>query len=262
MRHRMLALLLLFAAHLHIGTPRAKAQDLTFEQATQRLRSRDHDEILLAIQSLGLLGNARAVEPITERIREGLAPDLLESAIDTLTVLGRAEAGPILFELTSHRRPEVRVRAIAAIAATRPRGADRALVSALSDSSPEVRGAAAMAIGELNIVSAVDSLFLAFDRGVPEAGPALGRIARPEHVPRILQSLGRVPFAQMRAVIESLLDQRNLPARSRLDVIARLGELATGEVRLFLEEWIRNSSMPESDPIRRAAEAVIARIQS
>jgi hypothetical protein len=257
----MLTQLVLVAALFHIGTPRAEAQDLTLEQATQMLRSRDHDEIMVAIQSLGLLGNARAVEPLSERIRDGLAPDLLESAIDTLTVLGRAEAGPILFELTSHRRPEVRVRAIVAIAATRPRGADRALVSALSDSAPAVRGAAATAIGELNIVSAVDSLFLAFDRGIPEAGPALGRLARPEHISRILQNLGRVPFPQMRAVIEPLLDQRNLPARSRLDVVARLGELATGEVRLFLEEWTRNSSMPAGDPIRRAAEAVIARIQ-
>lgn len=225
------------------------------------LESRDHDEVMLAIQSLGLLGSARAVEPLAERIRAGLAPDLLESAIDTLTVLGRPEAAPVLFELTSHRRPEVRVRAIQAIAVVRPRSADRALVSALSDSVPEVRGAAATAIGELSVVGAIDSLFLAFDRGVPEAGRALGRIARPEHVSRILQHLGRVPFPQMRAVLEPLLDQESLASRSRLDVIARLGELATPEVRLFLEEWLESSSIPANDPIRRAALGVIARIQ-
>lgn len=237
---------------------RAAAQDLTIEQATQMLRSSSHEEIQTAIQSIGLLGNPRGVEPLAARIRDGLAPDLLESAIDTLTVLGRPEAGPILFELVTHRRPAVRLRAVQAIAATRPRGADRALLTALSDSDAEVRGAAATALGDVGATSAIDGLFLAFDRGVPEAGPTLGKLARPEHVGRVLDYLGRVPFTQMRTVLEELLARRDLPARARLDVIARLGELATAEVRSFLEEWA--SGQPANDPARRAAEDVVTRI--
>ncbi|MDQ3034677.1 MAG: HEAT repeat domain-containing protein [Myxococcota bacterium] len=260
MRNARLAIPLLAAISIGIAAPRAAAQDLTLDRATQMLRSNSHDEVMTAIQSLGMLGSPRAVEPLAARIRDGLAPDLLESAIDTLTVLGRPEAGPVLYELTSHRRPEVRLRAVQAIAATRPRGAERALVSALSDSSAEVRGAAAIAIGELGATGAIDSLFLAFDRGVPEAGPALGRLARPEHVGRVLDYLGRVSFSQMSAVLGELLARRELPARARLDVIARLGELATPEVRTFLESWIESQQPPANDPVRRAAEDVIARI--
>lgn len=264
MRTAKLTIPLLVVILLGIGASRATAQDLTLDQATQMLRSESRDEVMTAIQSLGMLGNPRAVGPLADRIRDGLAPELLDAAIDTLMVLGRAEAGPVLYELTTHRRASVRARAIQAIAATRPRGADRALVSALSDSSEEVRGAAATAIGELGVTSAIDSLFLALDRGVPEAGPALGRVARPEHVGRILDYLGRVSFSQMRTVLGELLSRRDLPARTRLDVIARLGEVATPEVRTFLEEWIQAlpEGSPANDPVRRAAEDVIARIAS
>lgn len=243
--------------------PAAGAQELTRDQAIELLRSTDHDQIQTGIQSIGLLGDPRAIEPLSERIRDGLAPDLLEAAIDTLTVLGRPEAGPILFELSLHRRPEVRLRAVQAIAATRPRGADRALVTSLSDSSAEVRAAAATALGELGAGAsgALDSLFLALDRGVPEAGPAIGRLARAEHVGRILEYLGRMPFTQMRAVLSAVLSRADVPARAKLDVIARLGELATPEVRTFLEEWV--SDLPQgraNEPLRRAAQDTIARI--
>lgn len=242
-----------------LATP-AAAQDLTLAQATEQLRATSHDDVQTAIQSLGLLGSPAAVEPLSQRIRDGLPPDLLESAIDTLTVLGRAEAGPVLFELSTHRRPEVRLRAVQAIAACRPRGADRALVASLSDASPDVRAAAARALGELGATSAIDQLFLAFDRGVPDAGPAIGRLARPEHVPRILGSLGTVPFTQMRVVLNEVLVRRDVPARAKLDIIARLGELATSEIRTFLQELLQAVPMPANDPVRRAAEDAITRI--
>ena len=238
----------------------AAAQDVTLAQATEMLRSTSHDEIQTGIQSLGLLGSPAGVEPLAARIRDGLAPDLLEAAIDTLTVLGRAEAGPVLFELSTHRRPEVRLRAVQAIAACRPRGADRALMTALSDASPDVRGAAARGLGEIGATAAIDSLFLAFDRGVPEAGPALGRLARPEHVTRVLESLGRVPFDQMRVVLTELLGRRDVPSRTKLDVIARLAEMATPEIGTFLQEFVEASAAPANDPVRRAAEDAITRI--
>jgi hypothetical protein len=236
------------------------AQSIPIDQASRMLRSGDRDEVQMGIEAIGMLGNPRGVEPLAARIREGLPPDLLASAIDTLTVLGRPEAGPVLFELVTHRRSDVRLRAVQAIAATRPRGSERALVTALSDAIPEVRAAAATALGDLGATGAIDSLFLALDRGVPEAGRALGKLARPEHVERILGSLGRIPFAQIRAVLGEVLARRDLPARTRLDVIARVGELATAEARSFLQEWLDTASPPASDPARRAAEDAITRI--
>lgn len=237
----------------------AQAQDMTIEQAIAMLDSRNPAEVETAIQSFGLIGSPRAVEPLAARIRRGLPPELLLAAIDTLTVLGRPEAGPILFELVAHRRPEVRLRVVQGIAACNPRGADRALISAVSDSSASVRAAAATALGELRATSAMDTLFLAWEREVPEAAVALGRIATRAEVPRILEHLGRLPFTLMRMVLAELLIRTDLAERSRLDIIARLGELATGEVRSFLEEVV--ASLPSgSDAIRRAAQDAMTRI--
>ena len=57
------------------------------------------------------------------RIRQGLPPDLLDQAITTLMALSQPNAGPVLFELTAHRRADVRLHAVEAIAATNPPGA-------------------------------------------------------------------------------------------------------------------------------------------
>jgi len=143
---------LLLGALLALAAPaeaqRARRGNDALATAVQHLEATDPAEVRGAIEALGILGDARAAEPIAARIRRGLPPELLDAAIDALTVLGRPEAGPVLFELASHRRPAVRLKAVLAIAATRPRGADRALTAALADSDPAVRGAAASGLAE------------------------------------------------------------------------------------------------------------------
>src|SRR6187402_2518234 len=94
------------------------AQDV--QQATQLLASGKRDEVEAGIQSLGLIGTAAAVDPLVARIRKGLPPELLETALFTLMALGQPSAGPVLYELSTHRRPEIRLRAVEAIAAIKP----------------------------------------------------------------------------------------------------------------------------------------------
>lgn len=257
-RHAWLALSALLA--LPLSAAPAAAQEMTVEQAATLLASSNPDEVRMGIETMGLLGSPAAVEPLAARIRRGLPSELLATAIDTLGILGRNEAGPILFELVTHRRPEIRLRAVQAIATCRPRGADRALVTALGDSSAPVRAAAAATLGELRATSAIDSLFLAFDHDVVEAGPALAALVRPEDLTRLLGYLGRRPFTSLRPMLLALVIRTDLPARSRLDVVARVGELATPEARALLEEAV--NSLPASDlsPVRRAATETAARI--
>jgi len=243
---------------LLIAAP-ASAQRASGEltRAIEQLQSADEAEVRAAIETLGVLGNARAASPIAERIRRGLPPELLEAAIDALTVLGRPESGPVLFELTTHRRPAIRLRAVQAIAATRPRGADRALAQALADSDSSVRAAAATALGEIGATGALDALFHALDRRVPEAAVAIGRLARPNEVERFLGYLGQLPFTLVMPALTEMLQRNALAERSRLAIVHRLTELATPEVRAFLEQLV--PSLPDS-AVRRAAEDAIPRI--
>lgn len=256
MRHFILALSLLSS----VALPSGAAAQLTLEQAIAQLDSSDRDQVQAAIESFGLLGSPAAIRPLATRIRAGLPPDLLSVAVDTLTVLGHRDAGPILFELSSHRRPEIRLLAVQGIQACNPPGADRALVAALSDASPEVRALAATTLGELNARSAVESLFLAFEHHVAEAGPALARLVDQEGARRLLGYLGTEPFATLRPILFSLLTRTDLPSRVRLDIIARVSELATAEVRALLEEVVSDGELSTRDPVRRAAEDAAGRI--
>lgn len=227
-------------------------------QHVEQLGAQDPDQVRGAIEALGLLGDPRAVEPIAERIRRGLPPELLDVAIGTLTVLGRPEAGPVLFELASHRRAEVRLAAVQGIAAVQPRGADRALAQALTDSDAAVRSAAATGLGQIGATSALDQLFLALDRRVPEAATAIGQLARPAEVDRFLGYLGQLPFDLVTPALSEMLHRDELAERSRLTIVHRLTELATPEVRAFLEQLV--GSLPENSQVRRAAEDALPRI--
>jgi HEAT repeat protein len=246
------------AAALLALTAAPAAAQLSFDEAVVAIDTSDPAQIQSAIESFGLAGEARAVAPLMARARRGLPPALLEQVLDTLAVLGQPDAGPLLFEMLSHRRPSVRLRAVQAIATCHPRGADRALMSSLSDSSADVRATAATTLGDLGATAALDSLFLAFDRSVPEAGMAIAHIARPEDMTRVLALVEHVPFSQMGPILAEMLTRTNLAERSRIEIVARLGELASAEARTLLETFAQ--SRPARDPVRRAAEAAAARI--
>lgn len=220
-------------------------------QAIEQLGSRDAAEVQGALETLGVLGDPRAARPIAERIRRGLPPPLLDIAIATLSVLGSRDAGPVLLELTHHRRPAVRVAAVQAIAATRPAGGERALASALADAEEGVRAAAALALGEMGASGALDPLFQALERGIPEAATAIGQLARAAEIERFLGYLGRLSFELVTPALREMLLRDDLAERARLTIVRSVAELASPGARAFLEQLV--DSLPDS-AVRRAAE--------
>jgi len=235
----------------------ASAQELSLADATAMLDAESPDEVRMGIEALGLDGSARAVEPLAERIRRGLPAELLDVAIETLGVLGRREAGPVLFALMNHRRDTTRLAAVNAVVQCQPRGAAAALQSALSDADPRVRAAAALGLGQLDARDALDSLFLAFDRGVIEASGAIGQLARPDDVGRFLTYLGRLPLDALTPGINELVARRDIPNGTKIEIIGRLEELATPEVATYLGELA--DALP-AGPVKQAAEAATQRI--
>jgi HEAT repeat protein len=227
----------------------------------RQLASEDRDEVRAGIESIGVSGNARLVGPLAARIEKGLPSELLDAALDTLTVLARPEAGDVLFSLATHRRPTVRRKAIEAIVACRPRGADRVLVAALSDVDPAVRSAAATGLGQIGARTSIDSLFHALDRGILEASTSIGQLAQPGDVDRLLGYLGNLPFDAVTPALSEVLARADVPQQKKLAVVARLAELATPDARTFLEELV--ASLPEgrqTQSLRDAAQAGAERI--
>ena len=222
------------------------------EQAKVLLQSGDRDSIETGIQSLGLLGTAEAVPPLVERIRAGLAPDLLDTAITTLMALGQPSAAPVLFDLAAHRRPEVRLRAIEAIVALAPKGAEDVLRNALSDQNPQVRSAAALGLGEIKAVGSVDLLFKALDHGNFEASASIGKLVRGDQIPRMLDYLGKTPLSSLGPALGEVLQRKDIGEREKLAIVSRLQDVGTPEVKSYLGDLMHLAGDKLPQPVSRA----------
>lgn len=222
------------------------------DSAKTLMASGKSENVEAGIQSLGLLGTKEAVEPLAARIRAGLTPALLETAIVTLMALGQPGAGPVLYELSAHRRPEVRLRAIEAITATNPPGAEQALSAALSDPDTQVRSAAATGLGEIGAGSSLEKLFLALDRGNMEASAALGKAIAPGDSNRLVQYLGKLPFRSLSAAFVQVLQRTDVPESAKLELVSHLEEVGTGEVKGFLGDVIASGGGALSPNLSRA----------
>ena len=230
--------LLALALAAPTSSARAKGDD-GLAAAKTLLASSDHDQVEAGIQSLGLIGSAATVAPLIERVRAGLPVDLLETAIVTLLALGHPQASPLFVELASYRRPEIRIRAIEAIVALKPAGAEEVLRRGLSDADPKVRSAAALGLGELKATASLELLFKALDHGNFEASTAIGQSLKSDQVPRLLGYLGTVPLHSLAPALAEILKRKDIGERDKLNVVSRLQEVGTHEVKTFFGDLMR-----------------------
>ena len=235
---------------LSLGPVSAEAQSI--DEAKTKLQSGDRAVVEEGIQTLGLLGTRDAVAPLVARVRQGLPADLLETAIVTLMALGAPDAAEVLFELSRHRRGLIRIRAIEAITALNPPGADRTLMVALSDGDPKVRAAAAQGLGEIGAHNALAKLFHALDKGNLEASGAIGKVVKPAEIERLLYYLGKLPFRSLGPALREVLIRSDVPEKRKLVVVARLAELAPPEIKAYLEDLLATSADGMSARFSRA----------
>jgi HEAT repeat protein len=238
----------------------AQQSGLSLEEISLMLSSGSADEVKMAIESSALLNSPAVVPILIDRVRAGLPPDLLSDAIEALVLLNQPQANPLFVELSRHRRPSVRLRSVQALAALRARDAEPALVRALGDSSPEVREAAAEGLGQLSASGSLDVLFAAFDRGVLGAGRAIGKLVGDAQVPRVLQSLGRVPLSSLSPVFDALLARNDIGEATKLSIVAALSELGTNEARAYLDGLRPQLPQDASPRVRKAIDDAVARI--
>lgn len=250
----------MFALVLLAASP-AAAQRVREADVRRGLDSSEAAEIAAAIEAIGTNQLRRLIPALEARIRRGLTPELLTIALDALVALARPESGAILFELASHRRVEVRRRAVHALRVSKPRGAEEALVRALSDMDGDVRREAAQALGEIGTAESVDPLFRAFDRGIADAGASLGAVVRPDDVGRLLEYLGRAPLASLETAIFEILAREDMPEAKKVEVIERIEGLATAGARTLLEAFLATlADEPANANLRRLTQAAIGRI--
>lgn len=187
-----------------------------------------------ALELLGRRSDPGAVSALCDFIRQGQPDNLTDRALHVLADKRSPEALPLLRELSRHRRPSARRASYEALARISDPRADALLSQGLRDSDAGVRGVCAHALGERRARTQLSTLFQALERGVPEAGWAVGQLADAGAVARLHGLLGRLALPPLLAAYEAVLLRGDIAAPVKLDAIARLGELATPSVKLFL----------------------------
>jgi HEAT repeat protein len=205
-------------------------------EALQSLETPDPLAIESALTSLRELRGRAAAEGIMARLRAGLPPQLAELAIEVLGNLEQPLAAPVLSELTLHRRWQVRAQAVAALGALRVRSTESVLLFALDDPSPEVRAAAADALGLVGGPRSLPALTTALERGVNGALVALARIGSQKQVDLVL-TRAQADLRGSEPALWALLTRPSLSAANKTKLIKLVQEQNSDESRQVLARW-------------------------
>jgi HEAT repeat protein len=225
-----------------------------------KLESARQDEVREAIDLLTVIDRPEVVAPLSQLLRSGQPDAITDRALEALGALGQASAVDVLVEFTHHRREAARRRAYQALAAIRDPRIPRLLEQGLRDSDRSVRGAAALALGQIGARDSVDTLFIAFDRGVIEAAIAIGKLGDKAAVQKFSESVGRRPLSVMLSGFEQFVRRRDLDDEVKLEIVQRLGEVSGPLVKTFLREYLGTFSERDRSALKRAIEETIRRI--
>lgn len=236
----------------------ASAQPL--DEAAGMLESDDPEEVEGGLQLLGMDGSPAAVPLLTARIRAGLPPALLSTAVMTLMAIGHPDAGPVLAELARHRRPEVRQAALEALGLIGGPRAEAALVAGLTDSHRDTRAAAATGLGQAGSAASIEILFKALERGNMAAAASIGQLVPPGDLGRLLDYLGKLPLTTLGPALTAVLTRKDIPKRARLQAVGRLQELATPEVKTYFGNLMAEHAAELPQAVSRAVIAAIGAI--
>ncbi|HEX6245896.1 MAG TPA: HEAT repeat domain-containing protein [Polyangiales bacterium] len=218
------------------------------DELSALLASQDSDELRLGIESAASSRRPGSAVLLAERVRAGLPADLIGPAIDALAALGDPKAGDVLAELSAHRRPAVRVRALLALSILRAPNAEGLLIRALSDQDESVRKAGVEGLGEIGSKQALAPLFRALERGVEGAAAALGKLAEASTVPRVTAQFGRISFVSLAPLLDALLMRRGFSEEAKLSIVDAATRQATAEARAYLEGLA--PQLPADTPLR------------
>lgn len=225
-----------------------------------KLHSANADEVREAIDLLTVMDRPEAVAPLAELLRSGQTDAITDRTLEALGALAQPQGIGILVEFTHHRRESARRRAYQSLAAIHDNRIPRLVVQGLHDSDRTVRGACALALGDIGARDQVDTLFTAFDRGVIEAAIAIGKLGDAHAVDRFSESLGHQALSVMLSGYEQFVRRRDLAEDVKVKIVTALGEVSGGMVKSFLQDLDSTFSQRDRSVLRRRVEETINRI--
>ena len=125
------------------------------------------------------------------------------------------------------------------------------LIAALSDSSAEVRGVAAEALGDRREKTAEPALIKLLLRKDSAAPPALGKIGGADTARALSEMIGNVPDSFITETLGLLLLRPDFgPDPLRLEVVKTLGKLPGGQPIDILGDYLKETGKDKADKAR------------
>jgi HEAT repeat protein len=233
----------------------------------------DDEQTARAAHELGDSGASNASWPLIEALVIGQPPDAAHAALDALAKLGDPRAADVLALYAGHRRAELRLAAVNALAAIAEAKSEAkadtktdtkadapvtaTLIERLGDAEAGVRAAAAAALADRHARAAVPRLLLLVQRNDPGAAAALGRLATPDVIPRLGELLGAVDDAVLATALGEYIKRRDVADPLRVDVLHTLDRVQGAAATAALADYL--SSIPPHDdrPSRREAQRLL-----
>jgi HEAT repeat protein len=230
----------------------------------QALIGPDDEAAAEAAAKLGEAGSPRAAEPLLEVLAAGGKAPRVQAALDGLAKLGAAHAlrsdQAIVDALTlyaGHRAPDIRRRAVKALANVPEPRVNATLLERLGDAAPDVRAAAADALAARGDGKAVPRLFALVSRGDAGVAPALAALATPDIVPRVAELAGTVDEEIVANVLGEYVKRGDVPEKLRIDVLRTIGHLSGAVATTALADYLASVPAKDDRPSKREAQKLL-----
>ncbi len=203
-----------------------------------RLDSSNTDDVREAIDLLSVIDHPSVVPHLAALLRSGRSDEVTDRALQALRGLAHPSAIDVLTEFTHHRRARARRLAYLALASIEDRRIPGLIERGLSDSDRSVRATCARSLGEIGARRSVDTLFVAFARGVVEAAIAIGKLGNRGAVARFDEHLGHMPLSVMLSGYGEFVRRSDIPDEVKIAIIGRLGDISGDMVRVFMQRYL------------------------
>jgi hypothetical protein len=225
---------------------------------TRDLAGLDEGRVDEAARRLGESADPRALEVLLDALAAGAPPRTQAALLGALAPKHDARALDVLAHFARNRNPELRKKAVLALAEIGDARAVVPLEAALSDGVGEVRAAAALALGKRKERSAEPKLIRLLERRDAAAAPALAALGTPELAHRLSEMFGRVPDELLCAALGAMLKRPDFgPDPIRLEVVHTLSKVPGIDSTTALLEYVAATEKDKARPSRVEAQRIV-----
>jgi len=236
------------------GAPAGAAE---LDSLKQQLTDTDDDKAADAAKKLGESAEPKAIDAILDALAVGAPPHVQAALLGGLAGKKDARAVEVLKHYTRNRNPELRKKAVVALAEGDGRAVP-ALIAALSDPVEDVRAAAAQSLAKRREKGAVEPLLKLLEHKDAAAATALAQLGTPELAHRLAEMIGRVPDALLCTALGEMLKRTDFgPEPIRVEVVKALSKVPGVDSTAVLIEYVAATEKDKMRPSRVEAQKIV-----